>query len=280
MMCILTGSLRKRFIPRVFAVAVLALVAEPGIALAQDEPADDLALSVDPCADRPCRELTREERASFGRLLAGLIAPLPQPSGANYERSGLKSIQGLGSSFVSDEVRQSPAFPENVIDPLGVATEQGLFPRSLGLAFSYTRKGSGTAKAGAHRNGKGEIEVFDLKIEITGQPDPALVRPSAAARIIDSSASAFAWEEPLQGEEAGMAVVTCVLGEYSRERIAQRAEQATSEKLAPLRSIRVLIEGPSQEAQEILKKLDRKSLKSLIAPLARKAGGVRARGAN
>jgi hypothetical protein len=266
------------------ALGVLLFVAP---AYGQDEEEEEgqpQALVLDPCAEHPCRELTREERASFGRVLAKLIDGMPVPNRLRYEQSGLNSIQGLGQFLITDAVRQSNAFPANVVDTVGLAYPGGVFPRKLAIAALYvvkaSERGVGVDQR-FHRTATGEMEVFDLRIAISGHPTALFAEGLATGRTLQSSNGVLVWESKLPAEERkqGMAWFSMIVGARTRDRASMRGGGgAPGEGLAPLRAIRVDIQGPAQEARGLVKLIDKKALKALLAP-AKKQGAARPKGA-
>ncbi|MGI5863545.1 MAG: hypothetical protein ACOX6T_16025 [Myxococcales bacterium] len=259
------------------------LLVAPAYAQEEDE-GQPQPIALDPCAEHPCRELTREERAGFGRLLAKLIEAMPVPDRLRYEQSGLNSIQGLGQFLITDAVRQSSAFPANVVDSVGLAYSGGTFPRKLAIAALYVVKASERGVGidqRFHRTETGEMEVFDVKVAIAGYATPLFAEGLATGRVLQSSGDVLVWEAKLPAEERkqGMALFSMVVGARTRDRAAMRGSGgAPGDALAPLRAIRVDVQGPASEARALLKQVDKRALKALLAP-AKKRGAARAKGA-
>lgn len=259
------------------ALAPALLLALP--AFGQDDE-EEAPPPVDPCSVNPCRELTRDERAAFGRLLSKMMDAMPVPDRLSYQQSALKSVQGLGQSFITDEQRHNSVFPANIVDPMALAYTTGTFPRSLSVAFLFVRKDGGQGGERVHKVGSGELEIFDLRIQVTGFAVPVVADVLASGRKLESKGAVAMWERTLPAEEKGMALVSVLVGQRTEDREATVGSGAQPpDALASLHAVQVDIHGPKNEVQAIAKKVDTKALSALIAPSARKPAAARKKGA-
>ncbi|MBI5544025.1 MAG: hypothetical protein HY901_09070 [Deltaproteobacteria bacterium] len=226
---------------------------------------------VDACATSKCRELTRPEAAMMGRVLSKLMALLPSPDSARYEQRGLKSAQGPGGIMIKDAMWQAADFPANVVDTMALGFgKAGAFPRTFALVYSYTLKdeaeraqlGMVTAE---HKLDSGDVEYFDRRIEASAWAIPAPLEPGMVAL-----AGGDTWEKKLAGEEKGTSRLTVVVGPSGRKTALPLGEP--SDKLAPVKAVRVTFQGPTAEVRALASRLDRSALKGLIGPIEKIVG--------
>lgn len=241
------------------ALAALLLLAPAAASAA------DIAFPVDACARFSCRELTRPEQAMLGRVMAKLMSLLPTPDPARYEQTGLKSAQGLGAVMVTDAMWQSSSFPANIVDPMALGFgKAGAFPRSFALVYSYSLKDEGErTRLGLgqrfHKGPDGELEAFDVRIEASAWAIPAPTEPGSKARGGDL------WEKAFWGEEKGTSKLTLIVGPKAAKK--EPPQGAPGERLAPIKAIRIDLQGPTSEVRALAKKVDRRALKAVLGPV-------------
>lgn len=254
------------------------LLSLPAFGQEEEEEEDgQQVLPVDQCAANPCRELSRDERAAFGRLLTKMMEAVPAPDRLRYKQTALKTNQGLGQSIVTDEMRQSSDFPANLVDPMGLAYGTGSFPRSLSVAWLYNRADRGGERP--HATGSGEMEIFDARVQVSAFAAPVRCEGLTKGRTLESKGIVLMWERPLPPEEAGMSLVSLVVGQRSETRGTAATGAPPPEALAGLKAVQVDIFAPKGEALAIAKKVDTRTLTELLAPEARKPGAGRKKGA-
>jgi len=235
----------------------------------------------DPCAESSCRALTLEERGAFGRVLAKLIAAVPTPDDGRFQQAGLKSMQGIASTLVTEATWQSPVFPSNVVDPMAMSHSGRAFPRTLGLVYSYVLKDERErARLGLgdafHTTGDGEMEAFDLQIRLSASARPALASREALGegKKMERSKDVLLWDARLPPEEKGTKRIVMLLGariERAEEPGAVAGETAPGQ-LAPVRSIRIELHGPKADVEALKKRIDRKALLKLLRSEGGKSG--------
>lgn len=248
---------------RLLVAALTVLVLGPAPARAEE-----FVIPVDPCSKYACRELTKEEQAKLGRVMSKLMNGLPTPETERYEQTGLKSMQGQGAVMVTDPMWQASSFPANIVDTMALGFgKDGAFPRSFMVIYSYALKDQGTReklglKQGFHKTAEGEMEVFDLRIEASAWPVPA---PVDRGSVPVGGKGTDIFERRLAGDEQGTSRVSVIVGPKANEK--DTPEGVPPARLAPVKAVKVVLQGPRADVIALAKKINRAALKGLIGPI-------------
>ena len=226
----------------------------------------------DVCALRSCRDLTLEERQAFGKTLAGVISAMSPPSATRYEHNGLKSAQGLGSFLISDATFESEEYPSNIVDTLGIGTPGGVFPRTFQLIYTYVLKNQGeriSLAALTVPGSGGPMDIYDLKIEITVMAWPCALLPPPEGVEFSETTTETAWDtlvvERASPTDPKVLVGNILLGARAPSESSAGPPGTPGAKMAPVKAIRIVVEGGARDVREVMKKINRKQLKDLIA---------------
>jgi hypothetical protein len=239
------------------------VLAAPGLARAAD-----IVFPTDICVKFPCRDLTAQEQAKMGRVMAKLMASLPIPEADRYQQTGLKSQQGLGAVMVTTDMWQAADFPSNVVDTSALSFgKAGAFPRSFTLTYSFTLKDDGERSKlelgpSFHKLANGDVENFDVRIEVSAWAIPAVYD----ANSFPIAKGSDTHEKKLWGDERNTARMTVIVGAHAPKKEAP-SSVPPGETLAPVKAIKVDFQGPTAEVKALAKKLNRASFKALLGPI-------------
>ncbi|MGC4122641.1 MAG: hypothetical protein QM765_50340 [Myxococcales bacterium] len=243
-------------------VAAGAILSTPSGAVAAGKTVE---FATDACAKFPCRELTQEETAKMGRVLSKLMSLLPTPDAEKYEQRGLRASNSIGWTMVTDEMWQAANFPSNVVDTMALGFGKAAFPRSFALTYSYSFKSEGDrGKLSAeHVLENEDIEYFDIRIEVSAWPfaaplEPGM-QPGPGYQI-----------KALKGKEKGTSKIAVIVGGSAAKKGSPSGQPG--DELAPIKSVRILLQGPTDDVKALAAKIDRAALKAMVGPVDKVIG--------
>ncbi len=246
---------------------VLLLLAAPCAARAAGRAkGKTVEFATDACAKFPCRELTQEETAKLGRVLSKLMSLLPTPDAEKFEQRGLRASNSVGWTMVSDETWQAANFPANVVDTMALGFGKGgAFPRSFALSYSYSFKNEGDrGKLNAeHVLENEDIEYFDIRIEVSAWPFAA---PLEAGMTPGPGYQVKA----LRGRDRGTSKIAVVVGGSAARRATPSGPPGDG--LAPIKSVKITLQGPTDVVKALAAKIDRRALKAMLGPVDKVIG--------
>lgn len=261
----MAGSLTRRtFVALCGLLAAGASTTAPSAALAGGKTVE---FATDACAKFPCRELSQEEVAKLGRVFSKLMSLMPTPDAEKFEQRGLRASNGIGWTMVNDDTWQAANFPANVVDTMALGFgKDGAFPRSFALSYSYSFKTEGDRGklTAEHVLENEDIEYFDVRIEVSAWPCPA---PLEAGMV---QGGGF-FIKALKGRERGTSKIAVIVGGSAAKRVTPSGGPP-GDGLAPIKAVRILLQGPTDQVKALARKIDRKALKAMTGPVDKVIG--------
>ncbi len=219
-----------------------------------------------------CRVLTSAEVKAFKELVLAVKVLLPVPDTARYAPDG--AIEASNMPFVAET-----KIPGGVIT--GGSWQAGCFPiyPNNSLHFGYDAKAAQGKPADKAKDPLAAVQaamaVMENKIELSVwlRPHPYLVNVEDGKTVhvrdqdaynIEKSAEFLSWQT---GDDN--VTLNMIFGPRTVKEAETLNTDKPAPKLAPLKSIELVIGGPKDEVAALKKRIDRHAFAALLGPVVK-----------